>query len=152
MIRLAMATALVVLTVSAAMMWSGNYDSSPDPKARFQVDAVRLESDRSYVWLELHLKKSGTENHDLLKPVRLVTADNIEHEPADTVFAGNPEKGFTDIWFKFWLEKEDLRGVLNLKINDGTLKIKSSEPIPSLSNNKDTIFNSSDWEKSWLGF
>lgn len=151
-VRLVIAAALVTVTIFAAMLWSGKYESDPDPKARFRVDAVRLESDRGYVWLEAHLRKNGNEDHDLEKPVRLITADKTEYEPADTTFAGSPEKGFTDIWFKFWLEKEELEGPLDLKINGGTLKIKTSLTVPELSGDKDTIFKTSDWEKSWLGF
>lgn len=152
MIRLAMALALVVSTVIVAMMWSVKYEADPDPAARFKIEAVQLRNDKGYVWLEAHLKKSGKKNHDLLKPVRLVTADGTEHEPADTTFSGAPEKGFTDIWFKFWLEKKDLKGPLNLKINGGVLKIKRSQSVPTLDGEKDTVFKSSDWEKSWLGF
>lgn len=152
LIRLAMAMALVGVTIVAAAMWSGDYESSPDSGARFEIQAVRLVADRGYVWLEAHLKKSGDADHDLLKPVSLVTADGAEHEPADTTFAGTPETGFTDIWYKFWLEKKDLKGRLNLQINDGVLTIKSSEPIPVLKGGKEAVFKSSDWEKSWLGF
>lgn len=152
MIRLAMAIVLVGVTIVAAAMWSGDYESEPDPAARFEIQAVRLKADRGYVWLEAHLKKSGDADHDLLKPVRLVGAGGVEHEPADTIFAGTPETGFTDIWYKFWLEKEDLEGRIDLRINEGVLKIKTTDPAPVLKGDKDVVFKSSDWEKSWLGF
>jgi hypothetical protein len=147
-----MALAIVVSTFVAAVMWSEKYEAYPDPAARYKIDAVQLRTDKDYVWLEAHLKKNGNKEHDLRKPVLLITADGTEHEPADNTFAGSPEKGFTDIWLKFWLEKKDLKGPLNLKINNGVLKIKSSQPSPALDGEKDTIFKSSDWEKSWLGF
>ena len=153
MVRLGMALALVLMTIAAAMVWSGEYEKDPDPQAIFHIEAVRLETDRDFVWLEAHLRKAEEGEHDLYKPVRLVTSDGTEHEPADTTFAGKPETGFTDIWVKFWLEQRDLKGPIDLKINDGALKVKSSEPIPDLADpGDDTIFKSSDWEKSWLGF
>lgn len=147
-----MAVALVAVTVLAAMMWSAEYESDPDPAARFEVKAVKLTPDRGYVWLEAHLKRSGDKSHDFKKPVRLVTADGTEHEPAKTDFAGSPEEGFTDIWFKFWLGKENLEGPIHLKINDGVLTVKRSEPAPDAGAGEETVFKSSDWEKSWLGF
>ena len=151
-LRLSMAIALVVITVVAATMWSSEYQTAPDPAARFEIQAVKITEDMGYFWLESHLKRSGDEPHDLAKPVRLITADGTEHQPADTTFAGNPEEGFTDIWYKFWLGKEELKGEIDLKINDGILKIKSSTPIPDLGGEKDTVFKSSEWRKSWLGF
>jgi hypothetical protein len=151
-LRILMAMGLVVSTVILAMLWMGKYESSADPKARFEVQAVRLKPDRGYVWLEAHLKKSGDKEHDLEQPVRLVTADGVEHEPADTTFAGKPEQGFTDIWFKFWLEREDLKGEIDLKLNGGSLKIKTSQAVPVFGGSQDTVFKSSNWEPSWLGF
>lgn len=150
--RFLMAVCLVGSTVLLGLLWVKKYESSPDPKARFEVQAVRLKQDKGYVWLEAHLKKSGDEEHDLKKPVLLVTADGIQHEPADTTFAGSPETGFTEIWFKFWVDKRSLKGEMNLKMNGGKLKIKSSQPAPVVGSNRETVFKSSDWESSWLGF
>ncbi|MFD2255341.1 hypothetical protein ACFSSA_01515 [Luteolibacter algae] len=152
MLRLFLALLLVSLTILAAMIWSGKYDGSPDPAARFEIEAVRLKPDRGYVWLEAHLKKSGDKDHDLRKPVRLITGDGIEHEPADTTFSGSPETGFTEIWFKFWLEKKALEGPMVLKLNDAELMVKSTAETPELPAGKDTVFRSSKWKKSWLGF
>ncbi|MFK7850450.1 MAG: hypothetical protein AB8D78_05670 [Akkermansiaceae bacterium] len=153
MIRLAMATVLVLVTIIAALVWSGDYEKNPDPAAVFHIEGVRLEADHGYMWLEAHLRKSQKEKHDLLKPVRLITSNGKKHEAADTTFAGTPETGFTDIWLKFWLEKTELEGPIYLEINDGELTIKNSDPIPELDPpDKDTVFKSSDWEKSWLGF
>jgi len=150
--RFAVAIVLVVLTVIAAMLWTAEYDSSPDPAARFEVQSARLTPDRDFVWLEIHLKKSGEENHSLERLVHLVTNDGIEQDPADTTFAGTPEEGFTDIWYKFWLEQADLEGELVLKINEGELIIKKSQARPLLGDGDERVFKSSDWEKSWLGF
>jgi hypothetical protein len=152
MIRLGMAGTLVALTFIVVMMWTAEYEADPDPAARFEVQAVKLKADRGYVWLEAHLRRSSDKPHDLTKPALLITANGTEHEPADNTFAGNPEQGFTDIWYKFWLEEDDLKGEIDLKINEGILKIKRSAPAPELNGEKETILKSSDWEKSWLGF
>lgn len=151
-IRFLMALCLVGFTAFLGMVWARKYESSPDPAARYKVEAVRLKKDKGYVWLEAHLEKSGEKDHDLKQPVRLVTADGVKHEPADSTFAGAPEKGFTEIWFKFWLEAEALKGEINLEMNGGTLKIKSSKPLPVLGSGYETVFKSSNWETSWLGF
>ncbi len=150
--RFFLAVGLVVSTAFLGILLVKKYESSPDPKARFEIQAVRLKQDKGFVWLEAHLKKSGDKEHDLKKPVRLVLADGSEHEPADTTFAGTPETGFTEIWFKFWMDKEALKGQLDLKMNDGKLKIKSSDPVPVVGATRETVFKSSDWESSWLGF
>jgi hypothetical protein len=150
-LRFFLALGLVLSTAFLGLLWAGNYESSPDPEARFEIQAVRLKQDKGYVWLEAHLKRSGKEPHDLEKPVRLVFADGSEHEPADTTFAGNPKTGYTEIWFKFWMEQEALKGHIDLKLNGGRLKIKTSESVPAVGKEKETIFRTSDWE-SWLGF
>ena len=151
-VRFMMALCLAGSTIFLSSLWARKYESSPHPAARFNVEAVRLKQDKGYVWLEAHLKKNGEKDHDLKQPVFLVTSDGRKHEPADTVFAGTPEKGFTAIWFKFWLEKEALEGEINLEMNGGVLKIKSSKPLPVLGSHKETVFRSSNWETSWLGF
>jgi hypothetical protein len=152
MIRGLLAALVVAVTFLAAKVWSVKYDKDPDPRARFVVVEALLRSDHAYRWVELHLRKSGDAHHDLRKPVRLVTADGKEHEPADTTFAGSPEKGFTDIWFKFWLGEADLEGPLNLRINDGNLRVKTNSGLPSLGSDGESVIKSSDWGESWLGF
>lgn len=152
MIRLTLAVLVVALTALAAKVWTVKYDGDPDPGARFVIEGVQLRSDHSYRWVELHLRKSGEADHDLRKPVRLLTADGTEHEAADTTFAGNPEKGFTDIWLKFWLADADLKGPLSLRINDGTLRVKTNSGAPSAGDGGEVVFKHADWEKSWLGF
>lgn len=150
--RVLIALMLVVLTIVAAMLWSSEYASNPDPKARFEMEAAKLTRDHDDVWLELHLKKSGEEEHDLMKQVRLLTADGVKHDAADTTFAGTAEEGFTDIWLKFWLPYSQLVGELSLEINEGVLEVKASESVPSLENGEERVLRSADWEKSWLGF
>ena len=152
MIRLSLAVLVVLTTALAAWVWSAEYDANPDEKARFRIEGAQLTKDRSNAWLEIHLKKSGDAEHDLRKKVRLVTADGTEHEPAKNTFAGSPEKGFTDIWFKFWLEEKDLEGQMNLLINDGKLRVKTSQAAPEWNSDAAIVLKSADWGKSWLGF
>lgn len=150
--RLLIAALLVALTFLGVKLWTGRYEGDPDPRARYRIEASSLKRDGTYVWLEIHLRKSSEQDHDLRKPVRLVTADGTEHEPADTKFAGAPEKGFTDIWFKFWLEDTDLKGKIDLRMNGGTLRVKRNEGAPTMDKDGTTVIKSSDWEKTWLGF
>jgi len=152
MIRLSLAVLVVATTALAAKVWSAKYDSDPDPKARFFIEGARLERDRSFDWREIHLQKGGGRDHDMRQPVRLVTADGILHEPADTRFAGSPETGFTDIWFKFWLEEKDLEGKINLRLNGGELRVKTNQGLPATDKEGETVLKSADWSKSWLGF
>jgi len=150
--RLLIAALLVALTFLGVKLWAGSYDGDPDPRARYRIEASSLKRDDTYVWLEIHLRKSSEQDHDLRKPVRLVTADGIEHEPADTKFAGAPEKGLTDIWLKFWLEETDLKGKIDLRMNDGTLRVKKNEGAPATDKGGKAVMRSADWGKTWLGF
>lgn len=152
LLRLLIAALLVAVTFLAVMLWTGKYDRDPDPRARYRIEAVCLERDRSYMWLEIHLRKNGDKNHDMLQPVRLVTADGREHELADTTFAGGPEKGFTDIWFKFWLENSALEGKIDLRMNGGTLRVKTNEGPPATDNEGKAVLRSAEWGETWLGF
>ena len=152
LLRLLTAALLVAVTFLAVKLWTGSYDGDPDPRARHRIEASSLKRDGAYTWLEIHLRKSGDQEHDMLKPVRLVTADGSEHEPADTTFAGAPGKGFTDIWLKFWLEETDLKGKIDLRMNGGTLRVKTNEGAPATDKNGKAVMRSADWGKTWLGF
>lgn len=146
------AGSLVAVASIGAMIWSSGYEKNPDVDALFETQAVQLKPDRRYVWLKIHLKRTSEKDHDLMKPLQLLTADNKQREPDNIQFAGNPEDGFTDIWVSFWMEQNELKGKMDLKINDGVLKIKESEAVPALRGVETKVFKSSDWEKSWLGF
>lgn len=152
LMRLLIAALLVALTFLAVKLWTGKYDGGSDPRARYRIEASSLKRDGTYVWLEIHLRKSGEQEHDMLKPVRLVTADGTEHEPADTTFAGAPGNGFTDIWFKFWLENDDLEGKIDLRMNGGRLRVKTKEGAPATDKDGKAVMRSADWGKTWLGF
>ena len=152
MIRLILAVLLVTLTTAAAKLWIQKYNRDPDPKARFVIMKARVSSDRSYRWLELHLRKNGDANHDLSIPVRLIEGNGTAHEPADITFAGSQETGFSDIWFKFWLDPSALDAPLMLRINEGLLVVKSDKAMPALNQKGEAVFKSENWSKSWLGF
>jgi hypothetical protein len=152
LLRLSIAALLVAVTFLAVMLWTGKYESDPDPRARYKIQSAQLERDRSYVWLEIHLRKNGEMNHDMLQPVLLVTADGTEHEPADTTFAGSPEKSFSEIWFKFWLEITDLQGEIDLRMNGGELRVKTNKGAPSTDKSGKAVLKSADWGKTWPGF
>lgn len=151
-VRLCMALLLVLLTAAAAWLWTRDYDRHPDPAARFTIEAAKVREDYSRYWLDIHLLKNGEKEHDLEQPVRLLTADGKIHEPADTVFAGNPKDGFTEIWLKFWLEKSDMEKNIDLRINGATLRVKTRGEAPEPPEGGEVVFKSSDWGKSWLGF
>jgi hypothetical protein len=151
-LRLLIAALLVAVTFLAVNLWTGKYDGDPDPRARYRIEASSLRRDGSYAWLEIHLRKTGDQEHDMHKPVLLVTADGTRHEPADTTFAGAPGKGFTDIWFKFWLEGADLEGKIDLHMNGGTLRVKTNEGAPAADRDGRAVMRSADWGETWLGF
>ncbi len=152
MLRLTLALLVVITTAFAAWLWSAEYDRNPDPEALFKIEAVQLTKDRSNAWLEIHLKGNGKGEHDFRKKVRLLTSDGVEHEPADNTFSGNAESGFTDIWFKFWLEDKDLERTMDLLINGAKLRVKTNRGAPKWDSDGDNVFKSSDWGRAWPGF
>ncbi len=152
MLRLSLALLVVITTALGAWVWSAGYDKNPDPKARFEIEGVQVTRDHSNAWLEIHLKKADGGDHDFREMVRLVTGNGVSHKAADFRFSGSPETGFTDLWFKFWLEKADLEGTMELLINGGKLRVKTNEDSPKLDSKGTAVFKSSDWKKSWLGF
>ncbi len=144
-LRLVLLAVLCLLSGFASWVWLRPYAWNPDPGARCRVVAAQVKQDRSYFWLDLHLKPVAGETHDLMQPVRLLASDGREIEPADTTLGGNPEKGTTDLWFKFWLEPGDFVGPLHLRINDGKLKIRGGHGVPRLGRSGVEIFPTSNW-------
>ncbi len=88
-----------------------------------------MTQDQSYFWVEAHLRVNPGMTHDLEKPVSLVAVGHLL-EPADTTFGSTNGQGTTDIWLKFWLQREDIAGPLTLQLNEGKLSIKATEGIP----------------------
>lgn len=121
------------------------YDWKPDPAARFKVAAVLVKRDRTDYWVTIHLKKNGEMVHDLTKPVRLITSQGQELELADTTLSGEDLTGIVEIWFKFWVNEAEMSGPLELKMNDGVLKIKSTDGVPPIVNGMMRTFKSPRW-------
>lgn len=137
---------LLGITASfAAWTWLRPYAWQADPTARCKVVGVQVKKDQSFFWLDVHLKLRPAESHDLMKPVRLITAYSRELEPAETTMGGASGQGTTDLWFKFWLDAADLEGPLKLRINDGTLVIKSNPGMPELGSSGSEYFTTHRW-------
>lgn len=84
-------------------------------------------------------------SHDLQKPVYLQTASGTQLQPADTTLAGEDGKTTTEIWFKFWLDSPQIKGPLNLHLNDGHLAIKRSAMAPELGTSDFRNFTTNQW-------
>ena len=83
--------------------------------------------------------------HDLMKPVRMVTAAGDVIEPAETAMAGEDANGTTDLWFKFWLEDVQIKGPLKLQINDGVLTVRTCSGVPNLGVSNTEFFSTCNW-------
>lgn len=136
---------LVVAALFAAWSWFRPYDWNVDPGARCSVVGTQVKQDGKFHWVHIHLKVKDGETHDLMKPVRLETVAARLLEPADTTLGGGKERGTTDLWFKFWLEAEDLEGPLTLKINDGSLVIRTKSGAPRLGSSGFEYFVTNRW-------
>jgi hypothetical protein len=121
---------LAAASLFAAWTWLRPYEWNADPGARYRIVHTSLEEDHSYFWLGIRLEQAGVPSHDLLKPVRLLTADGREIEPADTQMEGDAAKPVDGLAFRFWLEEKDLGGPLKLRLNDGTLTVRSGSAVP----------------------
>ena len=144
-LRYSLLIVFLIGSAFAAWSWVRPYAWKPDPAARCEVLETLLTSDQSYFWLDVHLKVKSGVQHDLQKPVNLVTGAGKTIEPADTTFGGKEGQGTTEIWFKFWVHSEDLAGPLDLRINDGTLSIKGGQGIPQLGNSSCRNFTTNHW-------
>lgn len=143
--RIFLMVLLGIATAFASWTWLRPYEWQADNAARSKVVGVQVKKDQSYYWLHVHLKVTTGESHDLMKPVRLITSQGRELEPADTTLGGIDGKGTTDLWFKFWLESPDLEKGLKLRINDGLLVIKSSSEMPALGSSGTEYFTTHRW-------
>ncbi len=144
-LRVFLVVALIVSAAFAAWSWLRPYAWSEDPAARCKVVGSQVRKDGSFYWLDAHFKVTPGQAHDLMKPVRLITTAGRELEPADTTLGGETGGGTTDLWFKFWLETADLDGPLKLRINDGSLVIRSGSGIPRLGSANPEYFTTSRW-------
>lgn len=137
--------ALLVSTVAAAWSWLRPYAWNADSEARCEVVGCQVRRDQSYFWVDAHLKVISGQTHDLMKPVRLLTAAGRHLEPADTTLGGGSDGGTREIWLKFWLESGDMNGPLHLRINDGLLVLKSNSGMPSLGASNAEYFVTNHW-------
>lgn len=131
--------------VFAGWQWLRPYEWGGDPGARFKIVHASVKRDTSYYWLNLYLKHAGGEPHDLAKPVALLLADGREMDPADTLLEGNEDTGTVAIGFRFWLEEKDLAGPLRLRMNDGTLNVRSGSGVPPITGGSTRFFTSRNW-------
>lgn len=137
--------ALVFSAGFAAWGWFRPYAWNQDSAARSKVVGCQVRQDRDHFWVDMHLKVLSGQTHDLMKPVRLVTASGREIEPADTTLGGMDGGGTSEIWLKFWLEPGEINGPLTLRINDGSLVIRANSGAPSLGVSKIEYFTTNHW-------
>jgi hypothetical protein len=141
---------ILILLMLACLGFAGwisfrPYAWNPDPAARCQVLGVEVKRDRSFCWLEAHLKVIPGQNHDMEKPVRLVVSGGRQIEPADTTMEGETGGPVDKLWFKFWLDAADMDGPLALRINDGSLSIKAGQGMPTLNDGETRLFTTHHW-------
>lgn len=143
--RKALWIGFVLAAIFAAWSWFRPYEWRADPAANCKVVETMVSRDLTYYWVDVHVKMNPGARHDMQKLVTLETSNHLKHQPADTTF-GNAAEGVPDeIWFKFWLETADVNHSLVLHINDGTLKIKSTDSLPHLADGGYRNFTSHRW-------
>lgn len=99
--------------------------------ALYRIDYAEAKPDGNFWWVNLRLSRSGDQNHDFMKPTRLVTASGRELEPADTATEGTyTEAAITGMFLRFWVETGDMTGPLDLKLNDGKLSVRTGTGLP----------------------
>ncbi|WP_226895027.1 hypothetical protein [Luteolibacter marinus] len=134
---------LVISLAFAGWEWLRPYESGSDPAARFRIAHASVTRDHRNLWLDLYLKHTGGEPHDLGKPVDLQLADGRSIEPAGTTLEG--ETGTTAIGFRFWLDEADFSGPMSLRINDGTLSVRSGSGVPDGGDGSPRFFTTRNW-------
>lgn len=128
----------------AAWTWFRPYDFRPDPAARCEIIETLITRDQSFFWANVHVKVPPGMRHDMQIPVTLETPSG-EKRPADTTFAGDDPLRPEEIWFRFWLESSDLAGPATLKVNGGTLTVKSRSDVPELGAESSRNFTTIHW-------
>jgi len=145
--RSAILLALVVPCLAAVLwLWFLRpYARNPDPGARATIRFTRIERDHGFFWLDVYLRIRPGDEHDLLKPVRLVTAAEREVEPAETTLEGSPERRIDALSIRFWLEEEDLEGPLRIRLNDGELVVRDDHGVPAIPSGEAVFRQTSRW-------
>lgn len=137
--------ALLITSSMAVWSWFRPFEWGADSAARAKVVGVQVTQDETYFWINAHLKVTAGQTHDLQKQVFLTTASGSRMDPADTVFGGTEGKGTTDLWFKFWLDQNQINGPLRLHLNDGILLIRSGTGVPELGVKRSNYFTTHRW-------
>lgn len=140
-LRLCLWVVLILSATFALWAWLRPYEWSPDPAALCEIQAVNVTVDHSFFWVEPYLKVNSGASHDLSKPVFLMTSQGRKLEPADSTFASLDGKTTREIWFKFWLDSNDIVGPLVLHLNGGKLQLKTKSSIPG----KSKYYSSNRW-------
>lgn len=145
--RIVLGVALLVVSGFAVWSWVRPYDWRPDAAARCTVEGVEVRRDHANLWVNVHLRMRTGHEHDLTKPVCLEVMGGAEKifEPADTTLGGDKDRGTTDLWFKFWIDEEDVAHPLCLHVNDGSLILKSNRGIPDLGPSGVRYFVTHSW-------
>ncbi len=144
-VRIILMVGLAISFAFAAWSWLRPYAWRPDPAARCKVVETLVTRDGSFNWVNVHLKVNSGSEHDLTQPVVLETAGGGRIGPADTTFGGSDLKRPDEIWFRFWLDQNDLDGPLTLRINGGSLAVKSSSGMPALEDGASRNFTTHRW-------
>lgn len=144
-LRILLIVALIASAVFAAWSWMRPYSWNVDPGACGKIEGAQVKRDLSNYWLDLRIEVAEGKTHDLMKPVRLVTSGGKELEAADTTLGGDDQKQIREIWLKFWLEAEDFKGPLKLRINDGWLEVRSGSGPPSVDGSNVSFFPTQNW-------
>lgn len=144
-LRYVLVFCLLASAAFAAWTWLRPYAWARDPRARGEVVSVLVTQDQAYYWVNVHWKANSGPPHNLQKKVCLETSHGVKIEPADTTLVGSNEKMITEIWWKFWLNSENLDGFLTLRVNDGSLSIKSESGIPELGKSNYRNFTTNQW-------
>jgi len=140
-----LAALLLVSSAFAAWSWLRPYAWNPDPAARCEIVETLVTRDRSFFWVDVHLKINPGKTHDLRQPIYLALASGKKLEPADTTLGGTEGHGTTDLWLKFWLARAEIDGPLDLHLNGGKLRVKDRTGVPSLENAAYRNFTTQRW-------
>ena len=143
--RIILLALMLISAAFAAWSWMRPYEWSPDPKAQVRIVGCFVDRDHSNYWVNLEIKVPSGAEYDLEKQVSLVNSAGDRIEPADTTLEGDNAQAIRQIWLKFWLDKEQLKGPLDLEINEGRLKVRSGSGLPKLRSDGNRYFVTHAW-------
>lgn len=144
-LRLILWLALLASLGFAAWATLRPFDWKPDPQAGCHLSSAHIRKDHSYYWLDLHVKINAGASHQLEIPVVMKLADGKSLDPADITFVSRDKGPIEEIFLKFWLAEDQIHGPLNLKINQGLLRVKSTHAAPAIENGKTRALPTHRW-------